>query len=302
MNTPVPPTNENYGTVPDHTVKRLLIGIAVSILANVLLWAGAAQAVRYRHAHDLRIVEMSRVVMDKQGHIKPKLVKIVKPEIKPQIKPQIQPVPAPVTPQTKLQPIVKATPPPPPGAHSHVMTAPPGAPSLPGDDTPPPVLPGGNQTLGTPTAQQNPGNATENPAHYVPPMAPATPLRPAFTPTRMPQPGRPRPILPALVTPVTPPAPEVKGPTREAEVVDIEAPNIDDLTNQDIKPFVHAKLTIAVDGSVHANSVQLLTSSGNQEVDRRLIAALKKSKWKPALKDGIAIEKTKYFRFDIVIK
>jgi len=50
------------------------------------------------------------------------------------------------------------------------------------------------------------------------------------------------------------------------------------------KSFVRVRVEIDADGSA---SPTLRTSSGNDEIDRRVLSALKRWRWKPALKDGV---------------
>ena len=73
----------------------------------------------------------------------------------------------------------------------------------------------------------------------------------------------------------------------------------DELKRQEFKSFVRVKVNIAADGTF---TVILRTTSGNQEIDRRVLAALNKWKWKPALKDGVAVDSTRLFRFDFEVK
>ena len=63
--------------------------------------------------------------------------------------------------------------------------------------------------------------------------------------------------------------------------------------------FVRVKVVIAVDGTF---TPVLRTSSGNQEIDQRVLQALKKWKWKPALADGKPIASTQYFRFEFEVQ
>ena len=73
----------------------------------------------------------------------------------------------------------------------------------------------------------------------------------------------------------------------------------DDLKSQDYKSFVRAKVLVHADGTF---TVTLRTSSGNQEIDRRALDALKQWKWRPALQDGVPVESTKLFKFEFEVK
>jgi outer membrane biosynthesis protein TonB len=46
----------------------------------------------------------------------------------------------------------------------------------------------------------------------------------------------------------------------------------------------------------------LRTSSGNTDVDQRVLEALKKWTWKPALKDGTPVDSVQYFRFEFEVQ
>ena len=66
--------NDTISVANDNLTKRLLFGIIVSILANVLLWAGASQAVRFTPRRIWTVVEITRVTIDKQGQKQEKVV------------------------------------------------------------------------------------------------------------------------------------------------------------------------------------------------------------------------------------
>ena len=58
-------------------------------------------------------------------------------------------------------------------------------------------------------------------------------------------------------------------------------------------------LDVDADGNA---SVTLRTSSGNQEIDSRVLNALKKWKWKPALKNGEPVSSVQRFKFEFLVK
>ena len=98
-----------------------------------------------------------------------------------------------------------------------------------------------------------------------------------------------------------PPAPKPvpRGPTKDSEAISTVQPNIpDDLKQQDFKTFVRVKVNIQPNGSF---SVTLRTSSGNAEIDKLVLDALNKWRWKPALRDGNAVESTQLFRFEFEV-
>jgi len=97
-----------------------------------------------------------------------------------------------------------------------------------------------------------------------------------------------------------PPPPAPAGPTQDAVSTNQVNPEIpDELKNQDYKSFVRVKVDIAPDGSFN---VTLRTSSGNAEIDRRVLAALKQWRWKPALKNGAPIASTQLFKFEFEVQ
>jgi TonB family protein len=52
---------------------------------------------------------------------------------------------------------------------------------------------------------------------------------------------------------------------------------------------------VAADGST--KNVTLVTSSGNLEVDQRVLAAMKSWKWTPALDNGQPVESSERYKF-----
>jgi TonB family protein len=72
----------------------------------------------------------------------------------------------------------------------------------------------------------------------------------------------------------------------------------DSLKTEDLKTFVRVKVEVAADGSAN---VVLRTSSGNPDVDKLILDALKKWKWKAALREGTPVASTQLFKFEIEI-
>jgi protein TonB len=90
------------------------------------------------------------------------------------------------------------------------------------------------------------------------------------------------------------------GPTRDAQPEDTIQPTIpDSLKQEQFKSFVRVKVEVSTDGSTN---VVLRTSSGNTEIDQRVLAALKKWKWKPALKNGIPVDSIQLFKFEFEVQ
>lgn len=148
----------------------------------------------------------------------------------------------------------------PEGAHHRVLTAKPvPGPVSPSEHT---ALAGGSAPIGKPIERENPGNAVVNP-----------PVKPAPAP------------------------PPPRGPTQDAEMIYEVKPEIpEDLSAQEYQSFVRVRIAIAANGSTTA--ITLLTSSGNIEVDRRALAALRQCRWKPALKNGIPVSSAQIIRYE----
>lgn len=292
---------------------RFAAAIAISLLANAVIWTAVGTGLTYRISAPLPPIEFQRVVIDNRGR---KVVKVVKPE---EVKRKVQrivhePPPKPVVHHVAPPPPTPHAPPPrpthalppPQGAHNRVLTAPrpSGAPKPTDFD----ARPDGNAKLGQPTEAQAPGNAvvnppvppkTETPAPTAPPP-PQTPPPPAQSTN--PPAEKPPVEKPPVETPKEPPPPpqKPKGPTQKAQPVSTVEPEIpDELKSQDFKSFVRVKVDIAADGTF---TVVLRTSSGNEDVDKRVLEALKKWKWKPALAEGQPVDSTQLFRFEFEVK
>ena len=100
--------------------------------------------------------------------------------------------------------------------------------------------------------------------------------------------------------PTPAPTPKPSGPTREAEPSRQVQPTIPEALRQGaFKSFVRVVVEIEADGSFE---VSLRTSSGNAEIDQRVLEALRKWTWKPALKSGQAIASTQRFKFEFEVQ
>jgi protein TonB len=143
------------------------------------------------------------------------------------------------------------------------------------------VQSGDQQAPGTPVEQQP----------SAPPVVQAPSVQTA-PPVQAPPPVAAPPPAPA-------PTPAPAGPTQDAEPSNQVKPEIpDDLKAQQYKSFVRVKVIVHTDGSFDP---VLRTSSGNAEIDKRVLDALKRWTWKPALKEGKSIESTAYFRFEFEV-
>ncbi len=358
---------------------RLAGAFLASFLANGVLWSAFGSAILGQKMAAPQTIEISRVVLTKEGRKIPKVVTkkqverrvqkirrqivrrptppkirvkppLEKPKPRPRLARPVEPSPAkprplepspakprpraPEAPQSN-KPVKQPQKPPPEGAHHRTLVAQKPAPDA-GQ-----VKAGGNANLGKPLNNQNFGEAKTNPKNYVPPTpqpqpteAPApqpTPIpppieptptprpqptatpRPAPTPTPKPEPTptptptptpRPEPTATPRPTPTPRPEPTATprptGPTRDAQPTRQVQPDIpDELKNGDFKSSVRVRVEVAADGS---SSPSLRGSSGNADIDSRVLSALRRWKWKPALKNGEAVASTRYFRFDFEVK
>jgi TonB family protein len=292
-------------TPPDRWRQRLAWGLLVSVVVNAALWRIAAQVVRSHVLAPPTVITFKRIILPLPPKPAPKK-KIVKPIPKPKpppiVKhkpivrqkpiihhtPVVRPKPVPVRrpPVTPPQPPRR---PPPPAAHQHIVTAkgPTAATHT--------ALPGGHAPVGLPTEHQNVGEGQDVNQHPTPPQPPPQPAPP------QPAPSRPEPVHQAPPPPPKPtPPPAPSGPTRDAQPGNQTMPEIpDELKSGDYQSHVRVKVEIAADGSFSAS---LLTSSGNEEIDRRVLDALKRWKWKPALQNGQPVASTAHFRFDFEVQ
>ncbi|MCW3100572.1 MAG: outer rane transport energization protein TonB [Chthonomonadaceae bacterium] len=310
-------TNDNRASgLQDGLTSRLMVGFVASLVLNFVLWRAAAAIAKHPPVFTPRPVEITRVILDNKGHKTEKVVtkhdiqkkkEIVrrKPVVVPIPKPLPRPtVPKPPTPHVAKLETVKPTPSPPDTAHNRILTAPPDktAPPKPDDHT---ALAGGNAPVGLPTEHQGTGNAVVNPP-VIPKVEPkVTPkVEPKVEPKVDPIPAK---VDPPKVENVAPPVEVVKptpakpkGPSREAQPDNQTNPEIpDELKHGNFKSFVRVKVEIDTDGSF---TPILRTSSGNADIDSRVLEALKKWKWKPALKDGVPVKSVQLFKFEFEVQ
>jgi protein TonB len=271
--------SESHLPPPDHIQRRLLVGLVVSVLLNAGLWPFAAQFVRHHKIITPQTIEVTFVprIPPRVINPKPKPHKVIVPP-----KPIPKPIPKPVVPVhvTHAVPPAAHNAPPTQQSHNKVITS--TSKNVSSDHT---ALPGGNARLGVSTDHQNPGSSQQN-TPTPPPPAPA----PAAVPPPLAPIQKPEPVP-------TPPPPA--GPTKDAEVVSQVLPDIpDDLKQEDFQSSVRVKVDIAPDGSFVPT---LRSSSGNDQIDRIVLEALKKWKWKPALRNGEPVESIQLFRFDFEV-
>ena len=262
--------------------------------------------------------------------------KLQKTVQKPRFARPLQPSPvkpqprAPQAPQSNNS--AKPSKPRPEGAHNRTLTAQNRAAPDAGS-----VKTGGNADPGKPLENQNLGPAKTNPANYVTPAPqpqpteipapPAPPIPPSIestptptptptpkptptptpkptpkpTPTATPEPtATPRPQPTPRPEPTVTPRPRPKGATRAAEPTRQVKPDIpDELRSGAFKTSVRVRVEISAAGRP---TPSLRGSSGNAEIDGRVLAALRRWKWKPALEDGQPVASSRSFRFDFEVK
>ena len=95
------------------------------------------------------------------------------------------------------------------------------------------------------------------------------------------------------------------GTQEEAKMVDARAtespgPEIpEELKSEAFKSAVTARFSIAADGKF---SVKLIDSSGNEEIDRLVLATLKKWKFKPATVDDKPVASNRKLKIELEIE
>jgi TonB family protein len=219
-----------------------------------------------------RPIEISRIILPR-----PLIRHIVKLPIKKRAKAREKVKAALYKLPPKHQPQQKAAE---PRAHLHVLTVVTSTPASPKEPT---ALPGGNTPVGTPLAHENSGNAVRSPPS---PVVPSIPQQ------------RPQVLEPTSKS--TPPPVQPTGPTLDAEPSNQIKPEIpDELKQDDYKSFVRVRVQVESDGNF---TVTLRTSSGNEEIDQRVLGALRQWRWKPALQNGVPIKSTQSFRFEFEVQ
>lgn len=165
-------------------------------------------------------------------------------------------------------------------------------PAPPATPVPPPLEP-------TPTPKPQP-TATPKPEPTATPRPTPKP-EPTATPRPAPTPRpTPRPEPTATPRPDPTATPRPRGATREARPTRQALPSIpDELRDGDFKTSVRVRVEVSADGSP---TPSLRGSSGNTEIDGRVLAALRRWRWKPALRDGEPVASVQNFRFDFQVR
>jgi protein TonB len=301
-------------SLTDALGQRLRWAVLASVLINMMIWRAAAAIARRPAHYNPPPVEITRVILDKGRKI-PKVV--TKKQIQKRIAhirkitPVHRPAPRPrpvvhVVHHPRPVPVARPRPPrpthvaqrPPQGAHHRLLTALPGkGPANPAELA---VQAGGNAELGKPIERENPGNAVVNPPAPVEqkPVPPAPPPPPPPPPA--PKPAKVAEAPAPVPEPAPEPPPKRHGPTRDAEPEEQVNPSIpDELKQGEYRSFVRVRVEVDADGTA---TPILRTSSGNPEIDRRVLDALKRWRWKPALREGEPVKSTKLFKFEFEVQ
>lgn len=304
---------------PDPVIVRLLWGAGASLLINAaaLFVAGAVLPV-HGYVHPLHSEEVAVSIVHPKATPTPKPIPTPTPKTTPTSKPTPTPratptpqatptprlTPTPMVRTTPTPPPVRHIPPPPPqGAHHRIVTAS----SRSTSPAPFTVRPGGNARPGEGLSAQSDGNARTAPAGPTSSNGPITPnptpvptpIKAAPTPVPTPT---PTPVPTPTPTPVPTPTPKPAGPTRDAQAVESTQvkPSIpDELKQGQFKSFVRVRVEVSSDGSAN---VVLRTSSGNAEIDKRVLEALQKWRWRPALKSGAPVDSVQLFKFEFEVE
>lgn len=274
---------------------RLRVAILASIFLNVLLWRSVAGLTQRPLQFITDRINVTRVIMDKQG-------KTVEKKVIPKVIPKKEPKPI-VEPERKQVAQYKEPP-----RRSAILTAKPNplAPAKPEDHTADAT---GNNKVGNVIGKQDAGPVAPDPPKADPPKPdPPKAEPPKADPPKAdppkadpPKVDPPKVDLPKVDPPKAdpPPPPKAKGPSREAQYDAVKPDIPDELKKGEYKAFVRVKVEVNEDGSY--NPI-IRVGSGNAEIDRRVLEALKHWKWKPALKDGIPVKSTQLFKFEFLVE
>lgn len=240
----------------DRSAIRLWSALGASLLINGVLWRAFGGVIMSQQAAPPQTIEISRVILNRVGKPRPKVVtkkqiekkvtrikrQIERPKPKPLLKPPPRPKTPPIERQQPRKPIERPRPPinrnvsqapdtdkKPPrstptnsqGAHNRTLSAPKAAPNA-GN-----IKAGGNAPLGAPIDRQNFGNKKTTPKDFVTPAPqpqPTTAPAPADTPV-------PPPVATATTAPTPTPRPTstlipepTKTPTPKPEPTNTPTP------------------------------------------------------------------------------
>lgn len=269
--------------------KRLRWAVVGSLIVNAIGWSVGLAIIKHRDAVRQQYVTLARIENKKLPQ--PKVKKIPAKQKTPK-KQVVKPL---STPKQKAPPKPPASPP----AAPKIVTA---------NASGPGTLPGPNdfnvvsgaEKAGKPFDPN--ANGKGNNEATVPPVTPPPiqPVKPEPKPEPKPDPksvviakADPKPV------PVPIPIPKPRGLTRKAEpqeplsAIQVSIPG--DLQPGEYQPF--ARILLQIDEQGHA-TVTLKDSSGNADIDRRVLEAARKVQWQPAMQDGQPVRSAFLYRLD----
>ncbi len=273
--------------------KRLRWAVIGSLIVNAIGWSVALAIIKHRDAVHQQIVTLARIENKKRELLKPK-----KLPVKPKVTPKRIAEKKPAAPKQKaVKPAAPAS------AAPKIVTA---KTDGPGTETSGNnfVVNSGTEKAGKPfdpNAKGTGGDGSgKTPAAAPPPVVPIKPpdpipeTKPVVKPTTV---AKPAP------TPAPLPIPARRGLTRKAEALQplsaIQVSIPGDLQAGDFQPFARVLLKIDEQGVA---TPTLETSSGNAEIDRRVLDAVKKVRWQPALQDGQPVPSSFLYRLDFDVE
>jgi protein TonB len=254
--------------------RKPFISMGGSLIANIVIWSLLAvignQVVRSTQQAQ---IDASRIVVENKKQPKP-------PPPKPSPKAANKP-----TAKVKAQARKSV-----PTAAPRLLTSGPATSGGPSENT---AVSGNGKagTLGTGNGNgKGNGEETKQPTPP-PPTLPTPPTKPPEPPPVVTPPVKPTPPPPVIPKPV--------GESRDAEATDQIQPQIpDNLRNEAFKGFARIRVDIGPDGRA---ALSLNTSCGNADFDRLVLEAVRKWKWKPALKEGEPVASVQFVRINIEV-
>jgi|GEM_PF-6292451 len=242
----------------------------IAIGLNLLVWGGLALlfAIHKIEVHQQMDVTMVAMKAIKFKPVKPPASKksVAKPKAKSRLSRGASHKPGP--------------------PHPHFMAT---APSSSGSDSGPTVQSGGTGKA---------GQLFTTPAKKAVPTAPPVPAAAVSKPKPTPTPVVAPPIKSIPAPMILHKVPE--GATRDATPVQMTNPVIpDSLRGTALTTSVTARIHVSSEGTT---SVQLLTSSGSDEIDKIVLDTLSKWTWTPQLVDGVPVPTVVDYKVEIAVQ
>lgn len=268
--------------------KRFSAALAVSLMVNILFLIGAGTLLRTNIEPNAQVESTDYITLDRISVPAP-----AKRSTQPVLaKASRRPIPVPFPSRSKrpvLQPVRVL-----PSAQSSPVAVAAREADVPEvvPDREPVATFAKDEIAQTPSAPTNGGEADVASSSVLPGEPVSSPPAPQVS-APPPTPGTsPAP----KIAPATDVVSELVGITKSAELAYKELPQLpDEIQASGYRSFVRVKVEVAEDGKF---TVAISTSSGNPDVDQRVLDALKRWKWKPALKHGVPITSTEIYRFD----